>query len=213
MLWIATFRWGSKYPGHYVERLRAGVERNLTQEYKFAVFAPLAQDEYLTKVPGCFCRLRMFDPAWQERHGITIGDRIVSIDLDTVITGPLDPLFDIDDPFAILLNANSSNPCRYNGSVFSFLAGYRPDVWSDFSLKAASQIKYDSFPDDQAWLNHEIPDAKRWEVGPESGIFAYCKPHWPKGDALPKDARIVAFPGWRDPSKFTHLSWVKENWR
>lgn len=208
---ICVWRWGSKYQGHYVERLRAGIERNLQREYRFCVFAPQEEDDYLTKVPGCFVRLRMFDPEWQAKNKME--GRIVSIDLDTVITGSLDPLFDIDDPFTILLNANSSNPCRYNGSIFSFKAGYRPDVWSDFSLKAASQIKYDSFPDDQSWLNHEIPDAKQWEVGPESGIYAYAKPRWPKGDTLPKDARMVAFPGWRDPAKFQHLDWIKQNWR
>lgn len=212
MLQIITFRWGSKYPGHYVERLKAGIARNMEQEYKFGVFAPLAEDEYLTKIPGCFCRLRAFDPAWQERHGIKPGDRIVSIDLDTVITGPLDPLFDIGDQFAILLNANSSNPGRYNGSILSFVAGYRPDVWSDFSLKAAAQIKFYEFPDDQAWLEHEIPDAKNWEAG-SSGIYAFQKTVWPKGTDLPKDARIVAFPGWRDPAKFADLDWVRHYWK
>jgi hypothetical protein len=213
MLHVVTFRWGSKYAGHYVERLKAGIARNLKQEYIFGVFAPMAEDEYLTKIPGCFCRLRAFDPEWQARHNIIPGDRIVSIDLDTVITGPLDPLFDIGDEFAILLNANMSNPLRYNGSVFSFMAGYRPDVWSDFSLKSASQIRYSEFPDDQAWLEHECPDAKNWEVGPDSGIYAFAKKKWPAGEALPKDARIVAFPGWRDPSKFSHLDWIKNNWK
>lgn len=208
---ICVWRWGSKYPGHYVERLKAGLARHLKREYRFCVFAPEEEDEYLTKVPGCFVRLRMFDPAWQEKNKME--GRIVSLDLDTVITGPLDPLFDIGDEFAILLNANSSNPGRYNGSIFSFMAGYRPDVWSDFSLKAASRIKFDAYPDDQAWLEHECPDAKNWEVGPASGIYAFQKKRWVTGDKLPSDARIVAFPGWRDPERFKHLDWVKANWR
>jgi hypothetical protein len=29
MLWITTWRWGRKYDGHYVERLKAGVARRL----------------------------------------------------------------------------------------------------------------------------------------------------------------------------------------
>jgi len=86
-------------------------------------------------------------------------------------------------------------------------------VWRDFSLKNAELAPKHEFPDDQGWLWYKIPDAAGWKVGPASGVYGFQKPKWPKGDALPKDARIVAFFGWRDPSKFTHLDWVKANWR
>lgn len=211
MLTICVWRWGSKYAGHYVERLKAGVTRHLKQEFRFAVFSPQAEDVYLTKLPGCFCRLRMFDPEWQQQHGME--DRIVSVDLDTIVTGSLDDLFDRDEEFVILQGANAANPCPYNGSVFMLRAGARPDVWRDFSLKNAGNVPFFEFPDDQAWLAHKIPKAAGWRAGTESGIYAFQKPGWPKGDALPADAKIVAFPGWRDPSRFAHLDWVKENWR
>jgi hypothetical protein len=87
MLWVTTWKWGLKYPGHYVERLRSALKRNIKQEYRFAVFSPEEEDEYLTKVPGCFCRLRYFSEAWQEKQGIKPGDRIVCVDLDVVVTG------------------------------------------------------------------------------------------------------------------------------
>jgi len=50
-------------------------------------------------------------------------------------------------------------------------------------------------------------------VGPADGVYGFHKPGWPKGEALPKNARIVAFPGWRDPVGFRHLDWVKQHWR
>lgn len=212
-LLIATWKWGKKYPLEYVSRLKAGIARNMRQEYRFAVFGPEEEDEHLTEIPGCFCRLRMFDPEWQEKQGIENGDRIVCIDLDVVVTGDLEPLFDREDPFLILQGANASNPCPYNGSIWSLIAGYRPDVWVDFSLDAAKAVAHDRFPDDQAWLADRIPTATGWRVGSESGIYAFKKPGWPKGDELPKDARLVAFPGWRDPQHFKHLPWIKEHWR
>ena len=212
MLWITTWRWMSKYPGHYVERLKSGIARNLKQECKFAVFAPYEEDEYLTKIPGCFCRLRMFDRKWQEVHGIEEGDRIVLVDLDVVITGPLDELFDRDEDFVILQGANAANPCPYNGSLQMLRAGKHEDVWKDFSLKNAGMVPHYEFPDDQAWLAARIPNAAGWKAGPESGVYAFQKPGWPKGDELPKDARLVAFPGWRDPSKFRNLAWVQRHW-
>lgn len=92
-------------------------------------------------------------------------------------------------------------------------AGYRPDVWSDFSLGAADKIPRYRFADDQGWFAHKMPAAAGWQVGPRSGVYAFKKPAWPQGDDLPSDARMVVFPGWRDPSKFMGLPWVKENWR
>jgi len=45
------------------------------------------------------------------------------------------------------------------------------------------------------------------------GVYAFKKRNWPKGDALPSNARVVAFPGFRDPSQFGHLDWVAQHWR
>jgi hypothetical protein len=78
----------------YVEKLFAGVRRNLEQDYVPMVTTPPAEDLHLTEMKGCFARLRMFDPAWQAANGIEPGDRIVCMDLDLVVTGSLDELFD-----------------------------------------------------------------------------------------------------------------------
>lgn len=226
MLHIVTFWWGQKYGREYVERLTAGVRRHLATQYRFAVMTEVPGHRGLTQtvwtIPeadrpllgarGCFARLRLFDPDWQAAHDIAPGDRIVCLDLDMIITGPLLPLFVRSSPFVILGGANASNPCPYNGSVWMLKAGAHPEVWQDFSLAAAAQVPHDSFPDDQAWFAARIPDAAVWKAGAISGIYAFQKPGWPGGDALPAGARIVAFPGKRDPSQFTKLHWVRQHW-
>ena len=220
-LTICTWKWGDKYDWGYVARLQRGVARHLKQPHRFITISSdeLASghevfpiiDRELLDVPGCFARLRMFDPEWQKIIGVD--DRLVCLDLDLVVTGPLDPLFDRPEPYLILQGANAANPCPFNGSVTMLRAGAHPDVWCDFSLDAADQIPFHEFPDDQGWIWHKLPAAAGWKAGPESGIYAFGKPGWPKGEALPKGARIVAFPGSRDPAQFKHLGWVKENWR
>lgn len=207
---IVVWKWGKKYPSYYVDRLRHGLKRHLHQEFTFGVFHPEARDDYLTKIPGCFARLRVFDPAWQEKNNLT--GRIVQMDLDVVITGPLDGLFNRPEKFVILTGCNASNPCPYNGSLMMLRAGARPDVLADFTLKNASSVPYFEFPDDQGWLAYKIPNAAGWQAG-KDGVYCFQKPGWPKGEALPKDAKLVAFPGWRDPEKFKHLDWVKEHWQ
>jgi hypothetical protein len=208
-LTVCAWRWGEKYGPHYVERVAAGLHRHLATPFSFRVFTPDPADVALTEVPGCFARLRMFDPAWQIANGVR--GRLVCLDLDLVVAGALDGLFDRPEPFVILQGVNASNPCPFNGSVMMLRTGYRPDVWSDFSLGAARKVPFDSFPDDQAWLAHKLPDAGAFTDA--DGVYAFQKRGWPRGEALPRNARIVAFPGWRDPAGFTHLDWVKEHWR
>jgi hypothetical protein len=209
-LTVSTWRWGTRYGSEYVDRLRSGVARNLRQAYDFRAFSPQAEDEHLTAVPGCFCRLRMFDPVWQAHNGFKPGDRILNLDLDLIVTGSLDALLSRPEPFSILSDVNSANPCWANGSAWWTTAGYRPDVWTDFSLKAANELPAYEFADDQLWLAHKLPDAGR--ITSADGAYGFQKKNWPKGEALPKNASIVAFPGWRDPSGFTHLDWVKRHW-
>lgn len=211
MIHFGTWVWGKKYQAHYVERLRAGLARNITEPYRFHIWTPGEEDFHLTRVPGCFARLRTFDPEWQKKQGIVSGERIVCLDLDLVITGNLDGLFDKPLGFQILQGVNATNPCPFNGSVWALQAGFRADVWSEFSLDAAAKVPFYSFPDDQAWFAAKMPLSGA--VGPAQGVYAFKKPGWPAGLGLPSNARIVAFPGHRDPSQFEGLPWVKQHWR
>lgn len=208
---ITTWLWGDRYGPEYGAKLAAGVQRNLKQPHRFMVCMPQAEDRYLTEVKGCFARLRTFDPAWQADNGIEPGDRIVCMDLDLIVTGGLDELFDRDEPFVILQGVNTSNPNPFNGSLWSLKAGYRPDVWHEFSLDLAAKVQFDAFPDDQAWMWDMMPDAAAF--GADDGVYGFQKKNWPKGEALPRNARVVAFPGWRDPSQYVRLDWVAEHWR
>ena len=220
---FVTFLWGDMYGASDVAKLAASLKRNVSQPYRFIVFTDRKRDVagaeqhqicdlHLTKVQGCFARLRLFHPEYQKALGFKDGDRIVSVDLDVVTTGNLDPMFDRPEPFVILTGANSANPCPYNGSVWMLRAGYRPDVWTDFTLDRASKVDWYAFPDDQSWFYHKMPNEAGWIAG-ENGVYAFKKPGWPKGDDLPKDARFVAFFGWRKPSKFQQLKWIAEHWR
>lgn len=229
VLTICCYAWGQKYPELYIRRLAAGVKRNLKQPYQFVCVTDTKRakidgvryvqmpekDVYLTKINGCFARLRLFDPTFQSEIGaydeVGAWDRIVNIDLDAVVTGPLDELFDRPEPFYILQGINTTNPCPYNGSLWMLRGAYRTDVWSGFSLTKAAHMPVHAFPDDQGWFDLMLPNAGAY--GPHCGVYGFKKKGWPSGDGLPPGARLVAFPGWRDPIKFEHLAWVKEHWK
>jgi hypothetical protein len=236
VLTIVTWIWGDKFNTADVAKLAAGVRRHLKQPHRFLCMVdrlegrePIEGVGYrlivnsgdLLKVKGCFARLRIFDPQWQFLREIAPDDIIVNIDLDTVITGLLDPLFDRPEPFVIMQDGNAHNPCPFNGSMQMLRAGYRPDVWTDFSLEAAAKTKFYEFPDDQGWLWDRIPDAAGWKCGDSSGVYVFRKPGWPGWDSknpaqfdndLPAGARLVTFSGWRSPEKFQNIGWVKDHW-
>jgi len=221
-LTIVTWLWGNKYTAQDVRRLSFGIRRHLKQPFRFFVFSDRPPNENFGDAIGrpilnpnlcarhCFCRLRLFDPQFQAMHGIVAG-RIVSIDLDAVITGPLDPLFDRPENFVILQGVNEVNPCPYNASVSMLRAGAHSEIWSEFSFEALQAIKFHEFHDDQGWIWHKIPDAAAFTVG--DGVYAFQKPGWPIGDRLPINARIVAFFGKRKPERYRHLPWMIEHWR
>jgi hypothetical protein len=180
MLHVVTWWWGDKYPAHYVERLRDGLRRHLRQPYRLLCMVDrLLERPALTGVgyrqildhdliaqPGCFARLRMFDRDWQFAREIAPEERIGCIDLDCVVTGPLDPLFDRPESFVILQGANAANPCPVNGSLMMLRGAAHQDVWSDFSLEAARQVPFHEFPDDQGWIAHKLPGCAGWQAGP-----------------------------------------------
>lgn len=226
MLFVCSWLWGTKWGSVYADRLFAALRRNLAQDFRSVlitdqtvnggadIVVPIAdEDRALLDRPGCLVRMRMFDPDWQERIGASAGDRIVCIDVDAVITGQIDSLFDRDDEFVILQHVNTTNPCPFNGSLWMFRAGDRHDVFSDFSFEAYAERKVPvhSIPDDQGWLHHKFPNAAAWT--PDDGVYAFKKRGWGSAGrrGLPSNARIVAFPG-RDPGRYTEVGWIKRHW-
>lgn len=211
-LTVCTWIWGTKYSWEYVYRLERAVKRNLKVDHEFRVFSPDSRDNDLVNHrDGCYSRLRMFDPEWQDINRVR--DKVVCLDLDLVVTDQLDSLFNRPESFMIL-HGGHFNPCPFNGSVMMIERGAHPEVWTDFNLSDAEAI---SVMDgnwrgtDQTWIAWKVPKAKGWTFN--DGIYAYQKPGWPfKSDALPKGAKIVAFPGKKDPLQLIHLPWVSRNW-
>lgn len=229
MIHFTTWMWGSKFEHADVAKLRRGIARGMgSTTHTFTCFTDQLrgkqgytvdgvqyfgiQDPELTRIPGCFARLRMFDPAWQVQHKFSnAGDVLINVDIDTVVTGDLNPVVDRTEPFVIMQGANTANPCPYNGALILLQPGYASFVWDTF--KTDAPMPFFEYPDDQGWLHYTLPGAPGWVVGPEHGVYVFRKRGWPQGsDALPRGAKLVTFVR-KHPAELGHLDWVRENWR
>lgn len=221
-LWAdPKYRYGLRYNAGHVNVLRSMVARNLDRPHVFVCVTDMPEgiDSDVEIVPlwpdhrnlgGTWTRVKLFAPEMR----LLLGERIVLLDLDCVITGPLDPLFDTDAEF---VTCRSSNPASiYNTGFFLLTAGARAQVWERFDpAEALRVVKVDGMWE-QGWASHVLgPNEKTW--GPEHGVLEYGR-HVARGNggALPKGTRAVFFCGPHDPSLAACQAkspWILDHWR
>lgn len=162
--------------------------------------------------PSCYRRLRMFAPD----AGETFGARFVSLDLDTVITGDLRPVWDRPEDIVLWGDTNPQKGSHYNGSMVLMTAGCRTRVWDSFRPESSPRLARSagSFGSDQGWISYTLgPSEARWTT--RDGVFSY-RVHLASQSVLPPEARVVSFHGPNDPwspqVQAAH-PWVSEHWR
>lgn len=161
--------------------------------------------------PSCYRRLRAFAPDIADHFG----SRFVSIDLDTVITADLNPLWDRPEDFVIWGDTNPNPASHYNGSMFLLTAGARRQVWEKFNplTSPAKSRASGAFGSDQAWLSLCLGGGeKKW--GRADGVYSF-RNDLQKCQQIPGNCRIAFFHGRHDPwGDFAkQYAWVSENYR
>jgi hypothetical protein len=146
--------------------------------------------------PSCYRRLKVFAPD----AGKMFGERLVSIDLDTVIVADVTPLFDRLEDFVIWGESDFPHTTPYCGSLWMLKTGTRSKVWTEFNPETSPGDAWRAGcrGSDQGWISyvlgrHEAVWTRR------DGVYSYRKHVSRSGNRLPKDARMVCFHGKVDP--------------
>lgn len=158
--------------------------------------------------PNCYRRLKVFGDFGRE-----LGDRLLSIDLDTVITKNMTDLVDRKEDFVIW--GDTAKGTHYNGGFWLMTPGTRKQVWDTFvpdAPRITSSLKI--VGSDQAWISHVLgPGEATWST--QDGVYSY-RNHLNRGFApLPSNAKVVFFHGQVDPwsARARNIRWVRENYR
>lgn len=116
--------------------------------------------------PQCLRRISMFRPD----AASIFGSRFACMDMDTIVMGPLDPIFDRDDEFIMFAGTTAHRP--YNGSLLMMNAGARRQVYDRFTPDEAIKAGFRFVGSDQAWISYVLGRGEAtW--GPADGIHAY----------------------------------------
>jgi hypothetical protein len=235
MLTVATYFWnpdpGSKFAVAYtpddVRRLQRNVARHLTVPHQFACITdrPHMFDadkdiraipiDWATHVPGtCFVRLMTFHPEGRDM----IGERVLQLDLDTLIVGDLAPLVERQEDLVLWRNPalHPKRPGRslYNTSILLHRCGSMPELWKCF----LDMGKKTPAKDDQWYLSDALGPGVPYFDGERDGVYRIAREDTPGSGVngeLPDNACIVTFPGSNGKWTLPHIAaanpWIAEH--
>lgn len=176
------------YTPEYVTRLSAMVERWIDRPFRFScvtdqpwLFQPPIETIPVAKLPGFapWTKLELFNPA-REWDG-----RVLYLDLDSLIVGPLATLIDTPAAFAITDDPPSGHRPkvkdsfgrqivrRVNSSVMVWDGGTQTDLYTEWRPDVAARLS-----GDQDWIGERRPLAWRW---PRAWFprISEVRPPWP----------------------------------
>ncbi|PZX16278.1 hypothetical protein LX81_02130 [Palleronia aestuarii] len=207
---VICINWGDKYGPPFVNRLYAMVARNITPPFSFTCFCDdpsgfrpevrtfdLPQVDY--EIPRTRYGIWPKSRLWGERLGDLEGP-VLFLDLDLVITGSLDPFFEVGASDDVILARNQSTPFERLGqtSVFRFpVGGLKPmqDYLASDPQRLAEAHKFE-----QRFVTRNAPNGisffpRRWVLHYRQDCTRTFPLNYALAPKLPKDARIVIFPG------------------
>ncbi|MFO1183593.1 MAG: FkbM family methyltransferase [Bauldia sp.] len=201
------------YQGHgakYVNRLHDMVRRNLAEGFpgRFVCFTDdpdaAAYNPGISLKPlpvpglgGWWNKLALF-----KADLFPAGDRVLFLDLDTVIAGRLDEIAAYDGPFAIL--RDFLRPRGWQSSVMAWPAGFGEGIWTAYDKAGRPEIP----GGDQAWIEAMISHADVWQDLFPGRFVSYKQSR----GAVPETASVVVFHGEPRPHQVL-TGWVREVWK
>lgn len=192
MINIALVNWRN-YLGagdRYVHGLAAGIDRNMLEEsYKLHI---LTEDDLPAGAEGWWNKIALFRPG-----AFPAGERVLYLDLDTVIVGPLDDLARCAAPVAAI--SDFYHPERLASGVMIWTAGECDHVWAQWDQAGKPQFHPRG---DQGWIERMLPDAQRLDKLLPGQIVSFKKDCL---EGTPEDARLVCFHGLPRPHTIADL--------
>lgn len=230
MISFVVWKWGVKFKAEYVNILRASVARHYPKPHRFICVTDEPQGLANTievlpqpvtfdgvknlqgdRFPSCYRRLWNFSHAARA----AFGDRILSIDIDAIITGDLRPVIDRPGNFIGWTDPKHLWN-KVAGGIYLLQTGTYPHVWEEFDPAKSPLIAYKNncLGSDQGWMSYKLyPPEQTWTR--RDGVYSIKWLNKHTGFISPQ-VRVVSTPGKLKPwdKELQELyPWVKKHWR
>ncbi|MEL6790409.1 MAG: hypothetical protein AAFO78_07515 [Pseudomonadota bacterium] len=239
---IACMKWGTRYGPAFANRLYLAVRRQMKSPFRFLCFTDdttgLLNEIECHPLPPITLPPDIAETPWRKLSlwqsplaGICDGDLLV-LDLDLVITGPMDDFFTYaPGQFCVIENWSQPGKAIGNTSVFRMPIGQHTDIFEQFNADPETVRRH--FRIEQQYISTRLPDQKFWPaswcLSFKHSILPRFPLNWVKTPSLPPDARIIAFTGHPDPDEardghwpapwykkiYKHLrptAWINDHW-
>lgn len=218
---IVCIKWGTLFGPEYVNRLYSGVRRHMARPVRFLCMTEHADGLHpgigILDLPvepfradmdralavanrqGAMRKVSLF------RRGVIpdLDGPVLGFDLDVVITGPLDDIFDMA-PGRVAMRHDWTEKRKGrptgHGSVFRYDPALHGFLYDDLAADAFAEVEK-ARGSEQRYTSHKAMDRGVFEYIPEPWVVSYkydCNPfpgNYLRPPRLPADARVVCFHG------------------
>jgi len=230
MITVACVFWGDKFSDDYVYNLKSMVERNTTVPHQFVCFSDRELEGIKTVklIPGYegwWNKMQMFNTDFK------LGNRVVYLDLDTLIVDNIDWLLEYDGMFMGIEDLGAVNEHqpelkgRLQSGVMSWDYRLNSHLWNRFASSGESQ----RYRGDGEYLNHIVPKYQRDFIQKRYKGKLKSYKYQVYSEGITDDLSIICFhgrpsipqamtetvtTGWKNSGKtYEPQDWIKDYWR
>lgn len=230
MITVACVFWGDKFSDDYVYNLKSMVERNTTVPHQFVCFSDRKLEGIKTVklIPGYegwWNKMQMFNTDFK------LGNRVVYLDLDTLIVDNIDWLLEYDGMFMGIEDLGSVNEHqpelkgRLQSGVMAWDYRLNSHLWNRFTSSGESQ----RYRGDGEYLNHIVPKYQRDFIQKRYKGKLKSYKYQVYSEGITDDLSIICFhgrpsipqamtetvtTGWKNSGKtYEPQDWIKDYWR
>jgi hypothetical protein len=231
-------KWGTKFGPEYVNRLHGMVARNLGRPFRFVcltddptgvqpavITAPIPE---LPPIPQPkergWRKLAAFSPTLES----VLGDEVLFLDLDVVVMGALEPLFEHPGAFPMIRDWYHRRLVG-NSSVFRFRPAERRGLFEAFCQDREAIVR--RIRNEQEYLSEYLLARGELSFWPKAWCQSFrvsCLAPWPmrawQTPRPPKDCKVLVFHGEPKPAgalvgkpglvqTWRPAPWIAEDWR
>lgn len=236
---VLCMKWGAKYGPDYVNRLYGMVARNLRRPFRMVCLtddpAGVRAEVTCAPIPALppiaqpkergWLKIASFSPELAD----LLPGVVLFLDVDVVVVGPLDPLFEAPGEFPMIRDWYHRLRVVGNSSVYRYRLAERRDVFDDFCANTDAVVRrHRNEQEYLTWLMARKGALAFWPPDWCRSYRAQCLPPWPlrlwRPPRKPPGSRVLIFHGDPKPPEaiegrrhgllaFRPAPWIEAYWR